>query len=168
VGESTPGGAFAEVQGSPGVFLLDRSLVTRLTTLIVSRALISEELSSFSRIALTRTGKTLTLIKQGGGFVAAPGSDLSPALVDRALQALRNLRAEAAVHTGAARAEEGISTPTLSLRLTPASPARPPRVLHFGSADTFQDQRVFYARSEGVDATYAVAQTSVRELLNLF
>lgn len=143
-------------------------MLTRLTTLIVSRALISEELSAFSRIALTRAGKTLTLVKQGSGFVAAPGSDLSPALVERALEALSNLRAEAAVHTGAARAEEGIGTPTLSLRLTPASPASPPRVLHFGSAGTFQDQRVFYARSERVDATYAVAQTSVRELLDLF
>ncbi|HWA76860.1 MAG TPA: DUF4340 domain-containing protein, partial [Polyangiaceae bacterium] len=146
VGANTAGGAFAELSGSPGVFVLEKALVTRLTTLLVSRALISEELSAFARIELAHSGKTLTLLKQGSGFVAAQGSDLSPALVERAIEALRNLRAEAAVHTGPARAEEGTNTPTLTVRLTSSASGNLPRTLRFGTADTFQEQRVFHAR----------------------
>jgi hypothetical protein len=168
VGGNTAGGAFAELDTSPGVFVLESSVVTRLTTLLLTRALLGDAPASFERAELVRHGKTLAFVKRGNDFVAAPGSEIPPPLVARAVESLTNLRAEAALHTGPDRADEGFTSPTLLIRLVPKAGSGAPRVVRFGASDTFQELRIFYARKEGTDATYAVAQSAIRELLDLF
>lgn len=168
VGAETSGGAFAKLDPYPGVFVLDKSVVTRLSTLVLTRALLGDAPSFFERIELTRHGKTLSLVKRGNDFAAVPGSALSEPLIARALEALTNLRAEAALHTGPPRANEGLENPSLLVRLLPKPGNGPARVLRFGASDTFQELRIYYARKEGVNATYGVAQSAIRELLDLF
>jgi hypothetical protein len=41
-------------------------------------------------------------------------------------------------------------------------------VLSFGANDTFQERPILYARKEGIDATYAVAQSALGDILDLF
>lgn len=168
VGANTTGGAFAQLDTSPGVFVLDKSVVTRLTTLLLTRALLADAPTFFERIELVRHEKTLTLLKRGKELVAAPGSELSGGALARVLEALANLRAEAAVHTGPARANEGFASPSVRIRLIPKAGQGPARVLSFGASDTFQELRVLYARKEGVDATYAVTHSALRDILDLF
>jgi hypothetical protein len=167
IGADTVAGVFAALDSNPGVFVLERSLVRQLTTLLLTRALLPE-LSSIERIDVERRGKTLTLVRRGAELVAAQGSELPPSAVSRVLAALTTLRAEAAVHTGPARLDEGFANPSLIVRLTPKAGRGAPSVLRLGASDSWQEMRIVYARREGIDATYALAQRVAHELLDAF
>ena len=75
---------------------------------------------------------------------------------------LGQLRAEGVVHLGAARAPEGFATPLLTVvvQLAPVTAGGPARSLRFfiGKGDSSRETSVFFARREGVDATFAIAQ----------
>lgn len=167
VGADTVGGAFAALDTGPGVFVLEKPLVQQLTTLLLTRSLLPE-LATVERVELERAGKTLVLARRGAEFVNAKGPELPPASISRALDALTNLRAEAALHSGPARPDEGFANPTLVLRLTPKAGRGATSVLRFGASESWRDMRVVYARRDGLDATYAVSQRAARELLDLF
>jgi len=78
------------------------------------------------------------------------------------LEALDNLRPDAAIHTGPALPAEGLAKPSLVLKLTPKSGAL--QTVTFGAGDSFRESSVFYLRVSGFDATYVMAQSKVRAL----
>jgi hypothetical protein len=80
--------------------------------------------------------------------------------------ALQDLRAEAAVHVGPARREEGLEKPELAITIEGPKGALPIRFA-IGRGDVFRGTNVYYARRDGVDATFVIAQSRVRPLLEL-
>lgn len=167
VGRATPGGYFAALAGAPGVFIVERGVALRLSTLLVSRAAFMIEPSTLARITLRTAKRELVLERRGGELVAKSG-DVPAAAVASALETLASLRAEAALHTGPARASEGFTAPTLTVELEPNPGLGKRRVYRFGGADSYRDELVRVARADGIDATFAVADAKLRPLFDLF
>jgi hypothetical protein len=167
VGRATPGGYFAALAGAPGVFIVERSVVERISTLLVSRAAFMVEPSTLARVTLRTPKRELVLERRGGELVAKSG-DVPAAAVASALETLASLRAEAALHTGPARASERLAVPALTVELEPTPGLGQRRVYRFGGTDSYRDEVVRLARADGIDATFAVSDAKVRPLLELF
>ena len=167
VGRATPGGYFAALAGTPGVFVIERGVAERLSTLLVSRAAFMAEPSTLARVTLRTPKREIVLERRGGELVAKSGDLPAPALAS-ALETLASLRAEAALHSGPARPSEGLATPALSVELEPNPGFGKRRVYRFGGTDSYRDAVVRNARADGVDATFAVADAKLRPLFDLF
>lgn len=166
LGKSLPGGVSASVDTLPGVFVAPRSLLTTLTTLVLSRAAFSQDSTRLDAIELGHGEKRLRLARHGNQFRATP--ELPETTLGSLLEHLANLRAEAAVHTGPALASEGLERPTLTVHTIPKAGQGKPTTFRVGALGTFHNGRVFYARAEGIDATFALPEYAVRGLLEAF
>jgi len=89
--------------------------------------------------------------------------------VRKIVDTLSSLRAEAAVDIGSARTEQGFDHPLLTVRVErePGHPEKP-QVTTFsvGAGDSWRGISVHYARVENMQATYAIARSAVRTLLD--
>ncbi|HWP04207.1 MAG TPA: DUF4340 domain-containing protein [Polyangiaceae bacterium] len=165
VGRAVPGGYFASVEGSSGVFLIERGVVERLSTLLVDRSPLMVEPSTLARLTLRSKGRELTFERRGGELRS---EHVDPTASSAALAALGSLRAEAALHSGAARTTEGLASPVLEVRAEPSPGLGKPRAFKIGASDEFRGESVRTARADGIDATFVVADAKLRPLLDLF
>lgn len=168
VGDATRGGYYARFEDDPAVFVLDRETVEKIEVLLVDRSPFLVEPASIARLELESKGERLVLAERNGTLAPVPPTELAAPLVQALLQALGQLRADAALHTGPARADEGFAKPKLRVRVERKPGSGGPVVFMLGAADEHQGISVYYARAEGVDATFAIAKSKLRPLLDLF
>jgi hypothetical protein len=168
VGRSAPGGHFAALEGTPGVFLLERAVVERLSTLLIDRAVFMGDPKTLARVSITAGQKRFELERRAGELVPSATTPADPAVVAAALEALGSLSAEAAVHTGPARPDEGLGEPALRVKLELLPGLGAARGYHIGKGTTFRGQTVRFARADGVDATYVIAESKLRPLFDWF
>ncbi len=161
-GDETALGVFASLGDNGPVFALPRSVKDTCDTLLINRSLFSTSPDTFSAITLEAHGRTLHLERHGEQLTALPAGAFPQDKVQDLLEALSNLHPDAAIHTGAALAAEGLAKPSLTLRLTPKVGAT--QTVTFGAGDSWRGTSVFYLRVSGFDATYAMAQSKVRAL----
>jgi len=162
VGAPTTGGSFAKLESEPGVFVAPRRMVDALETWVLDRSLFVVTPDVAQRVTLSGHGKKIVLEKQGSRFVAAAGTELSDTRTNEVFETLVALRAEAAVHTGPAKSEEGFDHPELTVELEGAEKSS----FRIGAGDAWQGTSVYYARKSGVDATFVIARSKVRALLD--
>jgi hypothetical protein len=81
--------------------------------------------------------------------------------------ALDALRADEALHLGPARPDEGFGAPTLAIEVTflPDAGSRERRI-RIGQPTMVRKERMFFARLDGVDVTYAIARDRISPLLD--
>lgn len=165
IGAITTGGAFAKLAGEPGVFVMPRRAFDAVSTLALDRGPFIVTPDVATRVELERNGKKLVLEKQGDRLVRSEGVEVTPGRVSEMADTLLALRAEAAVHLGPAKPSEGFGSPELSVVV-----ARSDKPQHFriGAGDSWRGTSVYYARAEGVDATFVIAKSKVRVLLDAF
>jgi hypothetical protein len=175
VGRSTPGGFFAKLDGDPGVFVVERSVAERLGSLLVDRAPFLAEPKILARVVVTRNGVTRTLERVHDELVPAPSSGIDPAVATRLIEAISTLRAEAAVHTGPARPDEGFQKPSLEVRYEPLPGLGKTRSFLIGASGRIsgpvapgKEQASHFARAAGVEATFVVADAKLKPLFDLF
>ncbi|HEY5374624.1 MAG TPA: DUF4340 domain-containing protein [Polyangiaceae bacterium] len=161
-GNETALGVFATLGDNGPVFVLPRSVRDTCDTLLITRSLFPTNADTFSAITLEAHGRTLHLQRDGEELTPVPAGSFPPDKVPALLEALDNLRPDAAIHTGPALPAEGLAKPSLILRLTPKRGAM--QTVTFGAGDSFRESAVFYLRVSGVDATYVMAQSKVRAL----
>jgi Domain of unknown function (DUF4340) len=159
VGAATAGGFFAKLRDEPFVFVLGRASVEPLFTLLIDRALTPLEGHTLSEIRFTRGARRLTLSRRGDAWSA---DGLSSARAGELYELARSLRADFAVHTGPARANEGMATPSLTVAFTATSGER--ATLRLGSFDTVDGAAIVYARLDSVEATFALAASTAKAL----
>lgn len=167
VGRATPGGYFAALDGTPGVFVIERAVVERLDTLLIDRSPFMAETATLARVTLATAKKRIVLERRGGALVAT-SDDVPEAATAQALEALAGLRAEAALHSGPARASEGLSTPALEVELEPNPGLGARRTFRLGALDSYRGEAVRDARIDGTDATFALSEAKLRPLFDLF
>ena len=166
VGAETSGGYFGALAGVPGVFVVPKAFVHDASTWLLDRSVFVVDLSRFDAIELELGSRQLQLERRGDGFVPKAGSpELAPAMVERLLATLTTLRAEAVLHTGPARAGEGLEHPVLQVRYSSGKAPAETRVLRFGAESSFRGTSVRFARRSGIDASYGVLSSSLREVL---
>jgi len=168
VGAPAPGGYYARLGDDPGVFLLERAVVERLETCLVDRAATMIDPSSLARLTLRKGSVSFVLERRGGELAPAAGTKLDTELLAPLLEALPGLRAEAAVHTGKAEPSEGFSPPSLEVVLEPSAGPGKPRTLRFGAREVFRGLPSRFARLDGTNATFVVAEAKLRPLFDLF
>jgi len=169
VGDATTGGAFAVLDDDEGVFVLPRRTRASVERWLVDRALLPGEPASIVEASIDTATASLLLTRVGLGWQQTAGSPtLEAGAIARLGDAIEGLRAEAAVHLGAARPEEGLARPRLTLRLRAESErGAAPRTIRLGAGDTWEGTSVVYARIDGVDATFAVARGAVAPILDM-
>jgi len=161
-GDETALGVFASLQDDGPVFILARSVRETCQLSLINRAVFPTSSDSWSGVTLEARGRTLSLVRQGERFTVTPAGSFPQDRVPEVLEAISNLRPEAALHSGAALPSEGFSAPTLRLSLSPRQ--GPPQTISFGAGDSWRQASVFYVRVSGVDATFVMAQSKVRAL----
>lgn len=167
VGRATPGGYFAALGETPGVFVIERTAADKLSQLLVDRSAFVSDVRALARCTLRAKGAHFELERRGDELVPSKGSPLDPALAAELADVLETLRPEAALHTGAARPDEGLASPALEIELESQGGAKP-RVISIGAATTRDDLAVRYARVSGVDATFVIASSKLKLLFSLF
>jgi hypothetical protein len=167
VGNLTSGGAFAKVDQDAAVFVLGSEQLALLESLIVDRSafVVNPEDVKSIVVEVPRDKRSTTLVRQGEGFAEKNGK-LHTSNVARIVDALSTLRAEAAVALGAPTPETGLSDPTLVIQVMPTTGTLKSRVFRIGSADVVANLKVYYARAEGVNATFVLSKTKVDEIKN--
>ena len=82
--------------------------------------------------------------------------------------ALAGLYAEAAVHTGAPDADEGMDRPTIAIQATARGDAGASAETRIAIGAPMRDgtTEAYFARIEGVDATFAVPRAVVSAILD--
>ena len=161
-GDETALGVFATLEDDGPVFILARSVRDTCQLSLINRAVIPTSSDAFNGITLEARGRTLRLTRQGERMRVTPAGSFPQERVPELLDALGDLRPEAALHSGAALPNEGFSAPSMTLRLSPRQGV--PLTVTFGAGDSWRSTSVFYVRVSGVDATYVMAQSKVRAL----
>lgn len=166
IGATTRGGFFAQLDQGP-VFVLSRLSAQTFSTWVLDRAVFSPPLDPVVRIDLSSERGSLHLERTGQHFeqVGAP-AHLGGAELEALLAELDTLRPEAALHQGPATANEGFGKPLLRYVATQAN-GEVRVAWTIGAADTFRDVPVYFARVDGIAATYVIARGPIQRILDL-
>lgn len=167
VGKEGEGGVYGRVQDARAaapspVFVAPRALATALGKILIDRSVLLVDHPESVR--LTAGARAVELTRHGASDLAfADGGAAFD--VDRTLG---GLRADQVVHLGAPLANEGFASPSLSIeaRVTLDGGART-RKITLGRATVRDNQNMYFARVDGIDATYAVSQDRVVALFDL-
>ena len=163
--EAEGGGYYAHVLGDEAVLLLPKSLRDDAFRLLLDRSGFHVDSSAVETLTLSRGGAKVILHGRGKNLVLADGGgeDLGQKLGI----ALDAMHADDVVHLGPPRPSEGFSHPSLDVRIQTRSDAGVKEV-HFvvGDSALILKERMFYARLDGVDATFALARDHIADLLN--
>lgn len=160
LGAETPDGYFAQREAGGPVFVVGRGMGNLARQWMFERTSLLVDVAEVARARVRRGDRTLEVTVDDGAWEAEPPT-LGPLLRDT----LDDLIAEGAVTAGAPRPAQGLEDPQLTIELWRAH-ADEPIVLRIGRGDVWRDTSVFYARRDGVSATFAVAQSRLRRLLD--
>lgn len=167
-------GPFARAGDDPTVFIAPPALEEAADRFLLDRSAIAVDPATIRRVVLAGEGARKLVVDQVDGvfrLADAPEGAASSAKASAIRAALADLEAEGAVSIGPAERAQGLEKPRLTVNLEPlnnaagegASAGKPIR-LHFGAGDAFRGTSVVYVRRDGIEATYAVAQSRVRPL----
>jgi len=159
------GGYYAHALGEAPVFLAPRSLHDEAGRLLVDRTGFHVDSAEVASLALARGGARLVLVGRAGKLEQKDGG--GEELGEKLAVSLDAMRADEVVHLGAPRRDEGFLHPSLDVRVEIAGEAGTKEV-HFviGDSALILKERMFYARLDGVDATFAIARDRIAPLLD--
>lgn len=125
IGSDTEDGAFARLEGEPGIFVVSPALVDSLQGPLVSRDLLATPSYELEGITIETDARTLALRQDGGRFVTDDG----PADEERTsdlTQAISRFRARDATAYGPPAPADGLTPPRARIRVQRAEGADPP------------------------------------------
>jgi hypothetical protein len=170
IGAPAGAGSFARAGSDPAVFVVSGALEAAADRWLLQRGATQIDPESIQRATLRAEGGKTVVIEQSDGVFRLAGVAADPVSTAKAAairDALGDLVAEGAVSIGKADRSQGLDPPRLEITALPAgvTGGKPIRIT-IGAGDAFRGTSIFYARREGVDATFAVAQAKVRPLLS--
>jgi len=164
IGQSIPGGAYAKLSTVPGVFVLSTQAVRAVSTPVLSRQAFALDLGTLEALDFATRERTVSLVHRGGSWASdTPSVDARHA--EHIADAFGGLRPEFAWHIGKPSAQEGFEAPTLTVRVK--APGQAQTTITVGAPHTFLGLSGYFTRVTGVDATFALTEQSVRQLLDL-
>lgn len=177
IGAPTTGGSFARLDGDDAVFVIDPKIETAAQKWLLDRSIFALDVAEILKVTITSSDKRKPplVLDRAGDVLRIQGDEAATAKAAAIRDALADLVPEGAVSVGPPRKEEGLDPPAVVITierrgLDPDAPATvdPQRTLRIslGAGDTFRGTNITYARRDGVDATYAIAQAKTRALLD--
>jgi hypothetical protein len=170
LGDAAGEGAYGRFEPDTGVFVVSRGLEETLRSYAIDRTLFMMDPSEVRGVRIRTEKKTIALVGKGGKLEAdaSAGGGLSSGAVAKIERALVEMRAEGVAHLGPAAASEGFDRPLVSVQVL-RQPGRGERSREIkfaiGRADVWRHANVYWARREGADATFAMASSRVKVLL---
>jgi hypothetical protein len=161
------GGVFARVRGRDPICVLSDAKRDALVHPPFDRSIVGLDPTDAPGVVLTRD-KLVRALRFTDAHVWRDDADAGAAGGDVIARALADLvvglRAETMVHLGAATKDEGFDAPTLVIEARAADGKTKRRVV-VGAATRVARLRVYYARVDGVDATFAILRDDVDKIL---
>jgi hypothetical protein len=151
------------------VFVAPRQIEAAADRWLIERMALLVDVERMTRVTLVAGGKTppakMVLETQEGALhvVGAPPDAAESARAAAVRDALGDLIAEGAVSVGPPTGAQGLDKLALSVSVELGSKRLE---LRFGATGVLRGTRVYYARREGVAATFAVAEARVKPLLD--
>jgi hypothetical protein len=147
--------AYARISGDPAVFVAPPALERAASRWMVDRMSLLVDVARAGAVTLTKDGKRHEVLRAG---VAASGAE-------KARDALRDLTADATVSVGPPPASQGFAKPSLVITV---EQGKSRFEIRLGARETYRSTPVYLARRDGIDATFAVAESRVQPLLEAF
>jgi hypothetical protein len=171
LGAATNDGVFARTGDDPAVFVAPPALEQAASLWLFDRQALVLDAAAIDRVEAVAGAKKLVAERAGDVWKSASGDGEGVAATLRST--VTGLIAEGVVSTGAPDKSFGLDKPRLTLAITaepeqgaPKGAAKRAIRIAFGAGDSFRGTSVVYARREGIDATFAIAQGKVRALLD--
>jgi hypothetical protein len=183
-GDEGEGGVYARAADGAGVFLAPSALREVAFHPAVDRRRFRLDLSALARVVVERGGMRVVLSRPRGGdrlVRLGAAEDAGDAIEldeqGKGLEsALAGLYAESAVHTGAPEADEGMDKPTIAIQATARGDAdasaegtgvarQDVTRISIGAPTRDGATEAYFARIDGVDATFAVPRAVVSAIL---
>lgn len=165
IGAAAGGGAFAQLDRDPAVFVVPQALVDVVDGPLVSRDLLSTDPAQIASIRIERAGGAIELRRQGDRLVAATGtaSDTDAAAL---AEALASLRAADTTAYGPAAPADGTARPRARIVVTRAAEAGDPRTyaIRIGAPEPGEDPLV-HARREDLELGFLLAPDAITPFL---
>ncbi len=174
-GDASEGGLYARAADGAGVFLAPIALRDLASRPAIDRGRFRLDPPSLTRVVVERSGARVVLSRPRGadrlvrldtdvdaGEPAPPGKSLESALA--------GLYAECAMHAGPPDAQEGMDRPTLAIEATARGDAGAPveTRISIGAPTRDGTTEAYFARIDGIDATFAVPRAVVSAILDAF
>lgn len=171
LGAASNDGSFARIKGDPAVFVAPRTLEDAAGLWLHDRHALVLDAPALVRIeAAAEGGKKISAERAGDTWKAAGGD---AAVVGTLRDVVTGLVAESVVSVGPPDRSFGLEKPRLVLTVLaeplPGAPKGSPRRTIrtvFGAGDSLRGTSIVYARRDGLDVTFAVAQGQVRALFD--
>jgi hypothetical protein len=167
VGGRGPRGYFARRDAEPGVFLISRSVVDTLTTLVLDRSGFSLDPDTVKTVRVSVPSRVIELERLGRDFVPTSSSALAPSDVRALIDALSLVRAEAAVSYDRID-ERDFREPLLDVQMTFERDGEVvQRHWQVSVGDTYRGVSVYLARQVGGRAIYAIPRQQITRVLDV-
>ncbi len=164
LGAQAEGGRYAELAGSPGVFVAPAQLAQDLAEPLVSRTLLSTPLEQIQSIELQQGKRRVRVTRQGQSFQAGGAAALSNAAATALARAIATLRASHASGYGAASKAQGFSPPFARLVVTQTGGQSTAPLSHTISIGADAGDGARYARRDDQPVTFVLPKASVSAL----
>lgn len=165
VGATTEGGAYAQIEGDPVVFVLGEEVVGALDQAFVERALFATPLREVEGVVLVADGRERTLSWDGRRFSEA-GEPLEESLSERLASAIEGLRATRVGPYGPASAADGLEPPRVRVTVSRGEGAEPRELTFRLGAPTGVDATL-HARRDDLRVGAAVAESALAVFFEL-
>ena len=178
IGAPTTNGSFGRIDGDDAVFIVPRAVETVANQWLIDRAVFSVDLADIMKVTVSSKDKSKKplVLERVDDVLRIVGDPSATARAAELRDALGELAPDVAVSVGAARKDQGLDPPTLTITIERARRedgssrpvADPQRTVRFffGSSGVYRGREIVYARRDGVDATYVLAQSKVRVFLD--
>jgi hypothetical protein len=162
LGQGSQGGYYAQHDGSAAVFVAPRPFGLLARRWMLDRGGLQIRPDEVDKVSLSGAGGSLVVKRQGERWLVE--GDPSSRVGDDVKRALEGLIAEAVVRLGPVAPSDGVGEPLLRIEI--ARKSGEPIVIRVGTGELFRDTSVFYVRRDGLEATFAVAQSRLRPLID--
>lgn len=170
VGSQAPSGdSYGRWENEPGVFELHARVIEQLSTYALDRSVFVLDPSEVRAVRLKSRKREVQLERSHGQWKAKADAQLPQHSIDRLIQALAHLRAESALHLGSAHPDEGFKDPSVEITFTKQEHDGQLKQVRLvvGRRDVWRNMNVFYARRDGIAATYVMASSRVQPILDV-
>jgi uncharacterized protein DUF4340 len=164
LGADAEGGFYARAAGEPAVFVAPRAIGAQASDWFVDRMALLVDADHIAAVRIAGKGDARLELARVGERLLVKKNPADPR-GDVVEDTLSSLTAEAVVALGEPAAEAGFAKPILRIEVDREGEAKP-LVLLVGRGDAYRDTSIFFVRRTDIEATFAVAQSRLRPLLD--
>jgi hypothetical protein len=167
IGAAAPGGAYAQLDDDPSVFVLASTALDLVAQPLVDRGVLEVDAVLVDSVTLRRSGTAEVALQRRGGDWQSSSDAVDAEEARRIIAAIATIRVERAGAYGAPAASDGVGSPRveIEIRQTPEAPEPRVRTLRIGSETMEGERRLVHVRRADLEVDLLVDSTQIDPLL---